>query len=127
MILKAQVQYNDFVGTAAADITDHCDLKKFLLLRKVDIDRYEPVGVSFYSGYNYNFNASIICLDRNRSSEGSPYLVDISFEGDFNRDEFFNLFKRFHVMITSKTRGYDQIEISEEIVFDDRPSPEGME
>jgi len=127
MIFKAQVQFNDFVGSAAADISDHSDLKKFLVLRKVDVERYEPVGASFYSGYNHNCNASIICLDRIRSSEGRPYLVDISFEGDFDSADFFNLFKRFNVMITSKTRGYYQIEISEEIVFDDRPSPEVME
>lgn len=124
--MKAQVQYNDFVGSAAADITDHSDLKKFLVSRGVDVERYDPIGVSFYSGYTHNFHASIICLDRIRSVEGNPYLVDISFEGDFDRTEFFNLFKRFNVIVTSKIPGYDQFEIAEEIVFDDRGSSEAI-
>ena len=89
--------------------------------------RYDPVGVSFYSGYAHSFHASIICIDRNRSSGDIPFLVNISFEGDFDKTEFFNLFKRFNVIVTFKIPGYNQFEIEEEIMFDDRSSSEGKE
>jgi hypothetical protein len=46
----------------------------------------------------------------------------MSFGGDFSRDEFFNLFKRFKVIITNKARALEDFEISEEITFDDRTS-----
>ena len=36
MIMKAQVQYYDFVGTAAADISDYSDLqRKYQFLEKL--------------------------------------------------------------------------------------------
>jgi hypothetical protein len=124
--MKAQVQYNDFVGTAAADISDHSDLQKLLASRKVAVTRFEAVGASFYSGYNHNFIASIICLDRLNSTVNQPHLVDISFEVDFARDEFFNLFKRFKVIITNKARALEDFDISEEITLDDRLSPDEL-
>jgi hypothetical protein len=124
--MKAQVQYDDFVGTAAADISDYSDLQKLLVSRKVDVTRYEAVGASFYSGYNHNFIASIICLDRLNSTVDQPHLVDISFEVDFARDEFFNLFKRFKVIITNKARALEDFDISEEITLDDRSSPDEL-
>lgn len=79
--------------------------------------------MSFYSGGNYNFNAPIICIDIRYATEEDPYIVDMSFEGDFNKDEFFNLFKRLKVIVTSKSRAFDECEIYEEIILDDRTSP----
>ena len=45
--MKASTQYNDFVGTTAADISDHSNLTDFLNGRGVDTERYEPIGASF--------------------------------------------------------------------------------
>ena len=79
-----------------------------------------------YSGYNHNFIALIICLDRLNSTVDQPYLVDISIEVDFTRDEFFNLFKRFKVIITNKASALEYFEISKEITLDDRTSSDDL-
>jgi hypothetical protein len=50
--MKASTQYNDFIGTSAADISDHSDLNEYLSSRGVDIDRYIAIGASFYAGLN---------------------------------------------------------------------------
>lgn len=118
--MKADVQYNDYIGTAAADISDHTDLKAFLQSRKVDTKRFDPIGASFYHGYNDFFSMSIICTDRDKSTTVNPYIVKIHFESAITHEEFFNLFKRFNVIVTIKHGGYQDNIINEELVFDDR-------
>lgn len=117
--MKASVQYNDFVGTSASDISDHTNLTEFLISRNVDTDRFEAIGASFYSGYD-DFSASIICVDKEKSTDEKKHIVEISFEKDFGKEEFFNLFKRFNVIITKKFDGFQNNEIDEEISIDDR-------
>lgn len=118
--MKANTQYNDFIGTAAADISDHSNLRDFLNSRKVDTDRYKPIGATFYHSYNDFFNGSIICVDEQRSTDTEPYIVQLHFEAEFTHEEFFDLFKRFNVMVTDKHGGYQDREINEEITIDDR-------
>ena len=118
--MKATTQYTDFEGTAAADISDHIDLRQFLNSRGVDIDRYSPIGVEFYHGYSDFFSASIICFDRDKSTDDKPYIVSISFEDVFDHKTFFNLFKRFRVNIITKNSDHQDREINEEITINDR-------
>lgn len=122
--MEASVQYNDFIGSAAADFSDHTDLNKFLSSRGVDTERYEAIGASFYSGYSDSFSASIICIDKENSTDEKKYVTKIGFENEFTRDEFFDLFKRFEVVITQKHGNYENLEIDEEFYFDDRNSEE---
>jgi hypothetical protein len=122
--MKATVQYDDFIGTAAADISDHFDLDKFLDERGVDTERYQAIGAHFYHGYADSFFASIICLDKEKSTEEKPYITNISFEAEFSSETFFNLFKRFSVEITKKHNGYRELDINEQVTFDDRPQEE---
>lgn len=117
--MKASVQYNDFIGTAAADISDHIFLSKFLEDRGVDIERYTAIGAEFYNGEGGYFSASIICKD-NQTEEGENSIVKISFEDEFKPSEFFSLFKRFNVIITQRHGNYETQEIRETIYFDDR-------
>lgn len=95
--MKADVQYNDFKGTAAADISDHRTLQDFLNSKKVDIAKYESFGATFYSGYNDYFDASIICRDLEKSTDQKSHIVEFHFE--VTKDEFFEFFKRFNVVI----------------------------
>ncbi|OJV32035.1 MAG: hypothetical protein BGO29_00945 [Bacteroidales bacterium 36-12] len=118
--MKADVQYNDFVGTSAADISDFSHLNDFLSARGVDTSRYDSIGARFYAGYSHSFSASIICVDKETSTPNNPYIVTIRFENKFEKDEFFDLFKRFNVVILKKYGGYKDREIDEDIVFDDR-------
>jgi len=122
--MKASVQYNDFIGTSAADINDHTNLNKFLASRGVDTDRYDAIGASFYAGYSDFFSASIICIDKEQSTAEKKHIVKIGFEAEFDKDEFFDLFKRFYVVISKKYDGYQDQEIDEEITVDDRPTNE---
>ena len=118
--MKASTQYNDFIGTAAADISDHSNLKDFLSSRGVDADRYEPIGASFYHGYADFFNGSIICVDRQKTTDIKPFIVQLHFEAEFTHEEFFDLFKRFNVIVSNKYNGHQDREIDEEITIDDR-------
>ena len=118
--MKAETQYNDFTGTAAADISDHSSLNDFLEAQGVDIKRYEAVGANFYHGYSDFFHCSIICIDQQKSDKETPHLVSIDFEKEFSHKEFFDLFKRFDVVVSMKHRGVQHLEISEEITIDNR-------
>lgn len=118
--MKATTQYTDFEGTAAADISDHTNLRKFLQSRGVDTDRYEPIGAEFYNGDGDFFSASIICIDNDKTNAGKTHITSISFENEFDHNEFFSLFKRFSVVITTKDSGHQEKEIDEEITIDDR-------
>jgi len=118
--MKANTQYNDFEGTSAADISDHSNLKKFLESRNVDLERYDPIGASFYHGYSDFFTAYIICIDKEQSRGDEPFIVNMHFEKEFSHREFFDLFKRFHVVVTNKHGGYHDRAIDEEINIDDR-------
>ncbi len=122
--MKATTQYTDFEGTAAADISDHTDLTKFLQSRDIDTKRYEPIGAEFFHGYSDFFSAAIICIDNEKSTADKPYITSISFEDEFDHNEFFGLFKRFKVIITKKHNGHQDREIDEEIIVDDRATEE---
>ena len=116
--MKASVQYNDFIGTAAADINDWIRLDEYLKQKGVDTERYEPIGAEFYHGERY-FGASIICKDK--QSENPNKAVKISFEKGLSKEEFFNLFKIFNVIITKKYGEYQNWELDEDtILIDDR-------
>ena len=78
--MKADTQYNDFVGTAAADMSDHTTLSQYLTSKGVDIKRYEPFGVNLYSGEGGFIDVSIICVDKEQSTSSSQHIVDIGFE-----------------------------------------------
>ena len=117
--MKADVQYNDFIGTSAADISDHTDLNKYLESRGVDTNRYNSIGARFYSSYDFSFSASIICIDKQKSTTEKQHIVSISFEKDIDRDEFFDLFKRFNVVITTQFGAYENKEIDERITIEE--------
>ena len=119
--MRASVQYNDFLGTAAADASDYKSLQDFIQSRGIDTSRYQAVGAKFYAGYSDFFSASIICIDKHMSYSAKPFLVSIGFEAPFEMAEFFDLFKRFEVVITRKHANVDHFDLDDEIYFDDRP------
>ena len=108
--MKARVQYNDLVGTAAADISDfHLNsLNVFLKQRYPDFDwdRYNCVGCSFYASYGQYASVSFICNDKIDSK-----FCRISPSKEFSLQDFFELFKRFSIVMT--TEGLADIEINE--------------
>jgi hypothetical protein len=116
--MKASVQYGDFKGTSAADISDHEDLEAAARRFGIDTSRYEPLGVRFYSGYKDFFSGSILALDRSQSTESEPYIVEIIL--DVSRDEFFDMFKRFDVVLLRRFTDYSESEVKDTIHLEDR-------
>jgi hypothetical protein len=112
-IMKANTQYNDFIGTSAADISDHAYLSNYLEKQGVDIEEYKPIGFSFYTSYNNFFSYSIICNWKNE-------IVSLSFEEELTKDDFFNLFKRFNVICLRKHCDFHNKEITKEVTIDNR-------
>lgn len=115
--MKANVQYNDYVGSSAADISDNKTLNMFLESRGVCTDRYDAIGTKFYTCYNDFFYATIICKYKKLSTKHKKYIVSINFENEIKKNEFFDLFKRLNVILLKGFGGYDFLEIDKEISF----------
>lgn len=63
---------------------------------------------------------SIVCIDNELSKDKSDHIVKISFESEILHKEFFDLFKRFNVVITRRHEDYHSKEINDDIIIDDR-------
>ncbi|GHT46208.1 hypothetical protein AGMMS49965_23630 [Bacteroidia bacterium] len=111
--MKAKVQYNDFVGTAAADIEEtYKNLNDVLSECGVDTTRYEGIGINFSGG------VSIICIDnKQKTINDEPYIVDIDLGDEFTQEDLFDLFKRFQVILWSKY--HEEREINEELTLNE--------
>ncbi len=97
--MRARVQYNDCMGTAAAD-GDFSALDNWLEEQGVDINQYQVIGVKIDSGYNDFFSIEIHCIDKEKTIDAdNPHIVSIDCEDEIDRDMLFELFKRFEVVI----------------------------
>lgn len=110
--MKAETQYNDYVGTVAADISDHIDLNQFISKRGVSTERYEAIGARFYSSCIGGSSASIICIDKVQSIDDKKHIIQLDFEQKLDKEKFFSLFKRFELIISSygKYQDYEIVE-----------------
>lgn len=91
------------------------DLSVLLKARNIDTCRFEAIGAGFYHQYEDCFNASVICIDRERFNEGKPYLVKIILE-DFTNDEYLAFRKKFEVIINPEYRNYYNLDIADELL-----------
>jgi len=89
----------------AEPVNSNPDLKGLLQCRNIDTKQYEPIGAEFYHQYEDCFNASVICIDRQRLLQNKPYLVKIILE-DFTNEEYALFRKRFEAIINSEQRNY---------------------
>ena len=112
--MKANVQYNDLTGTAAADITDFSlnSLEKYLTdhFENYDTERYFCVGCRLNLGGQTSTTVSIrfICLDKEEHKY--VYLCPVD---DMSYEEAFSLFKRFDVVLGSN-ESISEIVVSDE-------------
>lgn len=99
--MKANVSYNDLIGTAAADIADskHNKLSELADFFKIDKNKYKLVGISIYDVSD--FIISLLCVDLYKSSEGQEYLVKIMVNYN-NPDIMTKLFKNLHIVLFEK-------------------------
>lgn len=104
--MKAHVQYNDFHGTVAADISDGLggvngdDLKSIGKFFNLDENRFKIVGISIY-GTN-EFSISLICIDNERSTDEKEHIVSMHCEVDDEKEILDILFKRLHIVLYDK-------------------------
>lgn len=118
--MKASVPFSDLIGTASASLDSPSDLNEFLDARGVDTDRYSAIGASFYAHDIDSFEANIICIDNTNSTAAKNHIVKMGFKAEFDKEEFFELFKGFEVVISMHKGGFQQDEIGESIIIDDR-------
>lgn len=96
--MKANVQYNDLRGTAAADVSDFYSnsLQTYLIdsYKSYDSERYYCEGFTMWASDNSKtVNVGFVCLDK---VEGK-YVKFVPEHYSFDR--LFQLFKRFNVVM----------------------------
>lgn len=122
--MKADVQYNDFIGTAAADISDFLgskygdDLESFGKYFKIDEIRFKVIGVSIYG--TDSFYISFLCVDKQKSTEEREHIVSMSIDIENEKEILDFLFKRLHIVLHSKFDDkYPSMKFDEEVKYTD--------
>ncbi|MES2063558.1 MAG: hypothetical protein V4456_16645 [Bacteroidota bacterium] len=122
--MKADVQYNDFIGTAAADISDSLGskngdyLESFGKYFKIDENKFEVVGISIYG--TDEFYISLICIDKQKSTPDKEHIVSMSIEINEPREILDFLFKRLHIVLHGKfDEKYKDLSYDEEVRYSD--------
>ncbi|TIN10366.1 hypothetical protein [Mesorhizobium sp.] len=117
-VLKASVQYGDWRGTAAADNADNRSIQKFLRDRGELGDGAYVVGIRLFIGENRGGKVERPWL-RAVVADGSGYddvKAQVSAAGtlrfkeidiELSLEEFFGLFKRFSIVLTSRDMGLE--------------------
>jgi uncharacterized protein YjbK len=92
--------------------TNEFELKSLLKARNINTNKFEPIGAGFYHQYEDCFDASVICIDKEKFIAGQPYLVKIILE-DFTNEEYVLFRKKFEVIINPEYRSYYNLNINE--------------
>jgi predicted nuclease with TOPRIM domain len=121
--MKADVSYNDFTGTVAADISDALSrnagdtLKSIGRYFNLDEKRFEIVGLSIYG--TKDFSISLLCIDKNKSSD-KEYIVSMLYDLGDNKENLSKLFKRLHIVLHENfDEKYKELSYNEEVRFSD--------
>ncbi|MGV0924118.1 hypothetical protein [Empedobacter tilapiae] len=124
--MKADVQYNDFIGTAAADISDYLgtkfgdDIESFGKFFGIDSIRFRVLGISIY-GVDSEY-ISLYCIDNERSKDGKDFITKMSvpIEEEDKNDIIEIMFKRLHIVLHSKFDDkFKNLDYHEESRFED--------
>tara|TARA_R110002033_G_scaffold139940_1_gene178879 strand:- start:816 stop:1205 length:390 start_codon:yes stop_codon:yes gene_type:complete len=122
--MKANVQYNDFKGTASADISDFLggaggdDVEGLSKYFDLNYDRFKPVGISIYG--TENFGISLFCVDKEKSTEEKEHIVKMSCDVEDKKDIIDILFKRLNIVLHDKfDNKYPNLDYDEEVNYSD--------
>ncbi len=122
--MKANVQYNDFKGTASADISDFLggaggdDVNGLSKYFDIDIERFTPVGISIYG--TENFGISVFCVDKEKSTEEKEHIVKMYCDVEDKEDIIEILFKRLNIVLHDKFDDkYPNLDYDEEVNYSD--------
>jgi len=120
-LIKASVQYNDIVGTIAADLEHSViNLDEFLVNRNFDSRKYFPFSFAFEFGEpSPNSKRStwfkIYAVEKDVVGNNHKELIDYLDKNDNNLsvyefyfdlapDDFFDLFKRFNITFSDSAK-----------------------
>ncbi|MHC5202712.1 hypothetical protein [Myroides sp. LJL119] len=132
--MKAKVQYNDFVGSVAADISDSIAAKKGNYISSigeyfnVDQEKFKVVGVSL-SGI-HNFEITLVCVDKKKSTPNKEHLVkmNLALDESGQKQLLDLLFKRLNfVLFDAGQEAYSEACCDEVVDFFDHHSIENYE
>ena len=122
--MKADVQYNDFKGSVAADISDALSryagdtLKSIGRYFKLDEKRFDIIGVSIYG--TDDFSISLLCVDRNKSKDGHEHIVSMMYDIGDDKENLDLLFKRLHIVLHERfDEKYPELGYNEEVRYSD--------
>lgn len=111
--MKAETQYNDFVGTVAAEFNNDNSFVAFCRVAGVDLERYNPIGFRLHDSYG-KFDIAVICISQILKDEK---LVEIKFERIFIED-FFHLFRSLSFVAYDRAcEKYAELPIEESFVL----------
>ncbi len=111
---KASVQYNDLLGSVAADSADKIGPSQWLSEKKLIEEGEFVIGISMFSGENHGAYRDPVyvtfLLTDLKGYENVPEMLDSidgpiqvrKIEVDMNLTDFFALFKRFDVTLSTK-------------------------
>ncbi len=132
--MKAEVQYNDFKGTVALDISDGLggvggdNLESIGKYFGLDKNRFDIVALSING--RKEFSISMICVDKDRSTISKEHIVKMRCQiDDEDKDDILSiLFKRLNMVIHDKfDKKYVDKDYDEEANFSDFHSAEDDE
>jgi hypothetical protein len=122
--MKADVQYNDFRGQVAADISDYLGQKSGDHLEsigkyfKLDEKRFKIVGLSIYG--TENIYISLICVDKTKSTLDKEHIVTMSIDLDKEKQILPILFKRLHIVLHDNFDSkYSKLEYDESVNYEE--------
>ena len=122
--MKADVQYNDFNGSVAADISDALSkyagdtLKSIGRYFKLDEKRFEIIGLSIYG--TDDFSISLLCVDKQKSNDTKEHIVSMMYDLGDDKENLDILFKRLHIVLHQKfDEKYPDLSYNEEVRFSD--------
>jgi hypothetical protein len=72
--MKANVKFNSYIGTSAADISDSINLKQLLTESGYDGNRFEPIGVDLVIEFG-NSSVFVVCIDKLNGNASEPSVV----------------------------------------------------
>lgn len=114
--MKASVQYNDIIGSAAADVADwyNNSLQSFLekTFESYDCERYSCRGCSAYLGSENTVHVHFICLDKKTGD-----FVRFSPKDWWTIEQFLTLFKRLEIVIGKDINEVEIADSSEDILL----------
>ena len=122
--MVADTQYNDFRGSASADISDSIgqaggdDLKGFSKFFELDETRFRLIGISLYGPDE--FSISLLCIDLERSSSQKEHIVSMMYDMSSTSNLIGRLFKRLHIVLHNKfDEKYPSLDYNEEVRYSD--------